>query len=71
MYLTVILTFILDLLKIFFVNGFDEEMKEGGDTDEAGHGVHGVVVEKWTEMKIRIKRFYFVNPGNYLGSIVP
>ena len=46
MYLTVILTFILDLLKIFFVNGFDEEMKEGGDTDEAGHGVHGVVVEE-------------------------
>ena len=65
------ITVFRNIFKVFLVDGSDEEVENRGDTDEAGHGVHGVVVEKWTEMKIRFKRFYFVNPGNYLGSIVP
>ena len=63
--------FLLLCLEVFLVDRLHHEMQGRSHGDEARHGVHGVVVEKWTEMKIRIIRFYFVNPGNYLGSIVP
>ena len=34
------------LLEIFLVDGLDEEVEHGSHTDQAGHGVHGVVVEE-------------------------
>ena len=40
------ITVFRNIFKVFLVDGSDEEVENRGDTDEAGHGVHGVVVEE-------------------------
>ena len=40
--------FLLLCLKVFLVDRTDHEMQCGGHGNQAGHCIHGVVVEEWT-----------------------